>query len=360
MINSNTSFGKLKAAVVGRELQIPLRLIDMTFKYFYKENLKQGLYNSSITEYTINADILQQRIEQLDNLASLLSKLGVKVYRPKPVQSIKKIKTPYFESDASSASNVRDLTLVYKDKIVETPTFIRNRYFENTNLYDIFAEFYDNGDGGQWIRSPNTLLTEQSMDLEDWTKKRDFSNIGAQYQMAIDAAQFLRIGKDVIVNVSTYNHYLGYKWVKSFYPESNFYTVTCCDNHIDGMLVCLKPGVFLANPLFKSYEDQLPDKLRKWKFIYPEQFELHSTAGMTDIDIQLASSRGMDINVLSIDENTVLVNKNAKSVIKCLEAEHFNVIEVQLDYGELFAGGIHCSTLDLVREDEYISYILEV
>lgn len=85
MINSNTSFGKLKAAVVGRELQIPLRLIDMTFKYFYKENLKQGLYNSSITEYTINADILQQRIEQLDNLASLLSKLGVKVYRPKPV-----------------------------------------------------------------------------------------------------------------------------------------------------------------------------------------------------------------------------------------------------------------------------------
>lgn len=85
MINSNTSFGKLKAVVVGRELQIPLRLIDMTFKYFYKENLKQGLYNSSITEYTINADILQQRIEQLDNLASLLSKLGVKVYRPKPV-----------------------------------------------------------------------------------------------------------------------------------------------------------------------------------------------------------------------------------------------------------------------------------
>ena len=83
---------------------------------------------------------------------------------------------------------------------------------------------------------------------------------------------------------------------------------------------------------------------------------MHSTAGMTDIDIQLASSRGMDINVLSIDENTVLVNKNAKSVIKCLEAEHFNVIEVQLDYGELFAGGMHCSTLDLVRDDEYIRY----
>jgi hypothetical protein len=40
MINSNTSFGKLKSVIVGRELNIPLRSVDLTFKYFYKENLK--------------------------------------------------------------------------------------------------------------------------------------------------------------------------------------------------------------------------------------------------------------------------------------------------------------------------------
>jgi glycine amidinotransferase len=64
----------------------------------------------------------------------------------------------------------------------------------------------------------------------------------------------------------------------------------------------------------------------------------------------------MDINVLSINENTVVVNKRAHGVKKVLEKHGFDIIEVQLDHGEIFAGGIHCSTLDLVREDEFISY----
>ena len=68
------------------------------------------------------------------------------------------------------------------------------------------------------------------------------------FQMAIDGAQCLRIGKDVIVNISTYNHVLGLNWLKTFFPESNFHTITVTDNHIDGVLICLKPGVFLVHP----------------------------------------------------------------------------------------------------------------
>ena len=129
------------------------------------------------------------------------------------------------------------------------------------------------------------------------------------------------------------------------------------DNHIDGEIACLKPGVFLASPSFKQHEHQLPEKFRKWKFLYPDDLthEIDVT-GMTDIDIRLASSRGMDINVLSVDESTVLVNKRAIGVIDILERNGFNVIQVELDYGEIFAGGIHCSTLDLERDDEFIEY----
>lgn len=39
MIHSNTSFGKLKEVIVGRELNLDKRIVDLTFKYFYKENL---------------------------------------------------------------------------------------------------------------------------------------------------------------------------------------------------------------------------------------------------------------------------------------------------------------------------------
>lgn len=101
----------------------------------------------------------------------------------------------------------------------------------------------------------------------------------------------------------------------------------------------------------------LPDKFKRWKFIIPEDLSQSlDVRGMTDIDIRLASTRGMDINVLSIDEKRVLVNRRAIGVIKALEQNGFEPILVDLDNGEIFAGGIHCSTLDLVREDEYTWY----
>ena len=357
MLNSHTSFGKLKQVIVGRELNLPKRIVDITFKQFYKEAIGQEIYEHRIDGYYINSDLIQLRNQQLDNLAKLLESLNVKVYRPKVIDKVIKIQTPVFKSEVSSASNVRDISWIYCNKIIETPTYVRNRYFENMALYSIFNECFDNGNGGQWIKAPNTQLSEQSIDLDDWKKKRDFSNINKRYEMAIDGAQFLRIGKDVIVNVTTYNHYLGFKWIKSFFPETNFHMISIADNHLDGAINCLKPGVFICDPKYKNIKDLLPAKFQKWNFIFPSDFTQNiDIKNMTDIDIRLASSRGMDINILSIDEKTVIVYDRAIGVIKELEKNGFDVIPFKLDNGEIFAGGIHCSTLDIERKDEFIDY----
>lgn len=359
MIHCNTQFGKLKHVVVGRELEINSRFIDFTFNNFFKENLghADGLYNSRHEAYSISDEILKLRIQQLDNLANVLTSLGIIVDRPDKISGIKPIKTPTYTTECSSANNVRDITLVYNDTIVETPVCIRNRIFENLALYKVFAKAFDNGKGGKWIKAPNTHLVESTYDLVDWKEDRDFSKINQLFEMAIDAPNFLTIGKDVIVNVATDIQYLGYKWVKSLFPESKFHMIKCADSHIDGTLVCLKPGTFLLNPICQDVMHQLPDKFKTWKFIIPEDLtEMIDTKGMTDVDIQLASSRGMDMNVLSIDENTVLVNKKAIGVKKALEENGFDIIEIELDNGEIFAGGIHCSTLDIIREDEYVFY----
>jgi glycine amidinotransferase len=175
--------------------------------------------------------------------------------------------------------------------------------------------------------------------------------------MAVDGAQFLRIGKDCVVNINSYNQYLGYEWIKSFYPDTDFHVLHVADNHIDGCLICLRPGVFLVNPLYPNIKDLLPAKFRNWTYLYPKDLTANiDVRGMTDIDIRLASSRGMDVNVLSVDENTVLVTDRAVGVADILDKNGFTVIPIKLEHGEIFAGGIHCSTLDLVREDEYISY----
>jgi hypothetical protein len=90
----------------------------------------------------------------LDNFAKLLTDLGIKVYRPDEVNSVIKFKTPTFESECTSASNVRDISLIYNNCIIETPTFIRNRYFENMALSKIYKNSFNGGKGGRWIRCP--------------------------------------------------------------------------------------------------------------------------------------------------------------------------------------------------------------
>jgi glycine amidinotransferase len=302
-------------------------------------------------------DLIDQRNEELDDLSKVISQFNIIVHRPKILDKIVSFSTPSFKSELSSASNVRDLTLVYGNKLIETPTFVQNRYYENTLLYDVYNNNWNSGLGGQWIKAPHTELTEKTIDLGHWGETRDYKNIPKNFVMAIDGAQFLRIGRDCIVNINSYNQYLGFLWIKSFFPKTDFHILHVADNHIDGCLICLKPGVFLVNPLYPNIRDLLPKKFRKWKYLYPKDLTQNiDVRGMTNIDIRLASSRGMDVNVLSIDENTVVVNKRAFGVKDILEKNGFNVVEVTLENGEIFAGGIHCSTLDLVREDEYIYY----
>lgn len=361
MINSNTSFGKLKTVVVGRELNLTKRLADFSFQHFYNSNLNNSIYEKlelNNNTYTVNHELLMQRIQELDGLASLLEGRGIKVYRPDELSKVVPFSTPSFKSELSSASNVRDVTLVYGNKIIETPTYVRNRYFENLSLYDCYNESYNYGAGGQWIRCPHTELTEDTIDLSPWDDARDYDSFDrTKYTMAIDGAQFLRIGKDVIVNINSYNHYLGFKWIESFYPDTRFHIMHIADNHIDGALACLKPGVFLVNPAYPNMRELLPYKFRNWKLLYPEDLTNKlDVTGMSNIDIQLASSRGMDINVLSISESDIVVSNRAYGVKEILDKNGFNVIEAELNNGEVFGGGIHCSTLDILREDEYKWY----
>jgi glycine amidinotransferase len=110
--------------------------------------------------------------------------------------------------------------------------------------------------------------------------------------------------------------------------------------------------VFLVNPAYPNIRDKMPDKFKNWTYLYPKD-----TSSKDKFYNQLASSRGMDINLLSIDDNTVISNNMAFGVNDVLDKNGFEVITTQLDNGELFAGGIHCSTLDLVREDECVNLV---
>jgi glycine amidinotransferase len=350
---SNTSFGTLKSLIVGSETKFSKIQSDFTFKYFYQPALNQEIYDNKL-KYKISHELADQRNEELNNMAETFKKLGLEVHRPNDyTKPIKFITPEYGPSIVSPANNVRDISLIYNGHIIETPTFVRDRFFENAQLEQIFKKkWIESNYSLKWIKAPYQVLVEETMDLQHWNIKRDFTmNNLSSYSMAIDGAQFLRIGKDVIVNITSYNHWIGLKWIKSFFPDTNFHIISLVDNHIDGLITCLRPGLFLVNPNYQNIRDHLPKKFQNWDIIFPEKSTRQEQSGAS-----LASIDGMDVNILSIDSKTVAVKNNSYQVLNLLEKHNFNIIPIELNHCELFGGGIHCSTLDLERDDDYIDY----
>jgi len=355
-------FGKLKEVIVGRELKVSKRALDLSFKVLYSKIMKDKEWDE-FEEYKISQKFIDERNEDLDNFAKLLENMGVNVIRPEKQTDMKKIKTPYFESLDLTSSNVRDLTLVYKDAIFEFPPIYRGRYFEHHYLYNYFKKkMYK--DNYLWIKAPLNRLMDDSIDYLDWDEKRNFENFNIdKYDIAIDAAQYLKINDILLCNYSLYNHKLGTKWFelnfKRLFPDTKIiYTKALIDNHLDGNIIPLREGVLLINDynLYKPIEYYLPNEFKKWKLIKINNDRMSSDQIKKYLDYytsipQIASLRGMDINVLSYDRNTVFVNKDSMNVIKALEKEKFDVIPVQLRHSEIFGGGLHCVTLDVNREE---------
>ena len=68
------------------------------------------------------------------------------------------------------------------------------------------------------------------------------------------------------------------------------------------------------------------------------------------------SSPWVGMNFLSIDPETVIVDERQDNLIALLEKYNFTVIPVCMRHIYTQGGGIHCATLDTVRESKLESY----
>ena len=68
------------------------------------------------------------------------------------------------------------------------------------------------------------------------------------------------------------------------------------------------------------------------------------------------SSPWVGMNFLSIDPQTVVVDKRQLKLIKKFESLKFTVVPVQMRHIYTQGGGIHCATLDTVRDSKLESY----
>jgi glycine amidinotransferase len=351
-VNIHTEWGPLKETIVGSVFNMTPHNIDLSFKLFFNDNIKDVFLKNSLV---LQEKVIHERQEDLDAFADMLKKLGVIVHRPDKLETISRFKTEYFEDFHSPCDNPRDQVLVVGNRIIETPCIWRKRYFENDLLKNIFLE--KSALGAEWIKAPKPMMKDESFDLE-YARNSQNQNIDWNYydlleknfEMMFDAAQCIKFGKDIVMNVSNKNHEMGYEWLKSTLgPDYRIHRVNLCDHHIDSMFMPLAPGKLLINSdSMIAKIDQLPKALQKWdRIIVPEKCGPSSG--------QLLASANIYTNVFPIGNNVIVVFSEKADIefelAILLEKNGFEVIHIRLRHSRLFGGGAHCVTLDLNRDE---------
>lgn len=380
MINTHDDWSPLKEIIVGSAKNYVSHDRELSFDIFFHENLyhsdwayprlNQKRNNKDLTKdrsWSIKQKYVEELTEDVDNLADTLENLGVNVLRPMELpENPEPISGLGWSAPPVPPLNLRDNTLIVGNEIIETPPAIRSRYLETRFLSKIFMNYFDQG--AEWTTMPRPILTDNSFDqsyardLEtslggptEAIEHPESSPFDVGFEMILDGAQCLRLGKDIVVNVANKNHEMGFSWLKRHLePEYRLHRVNrLSDNHIDSMILALRPGVFLAR--HPGIKDMMPAQFQNWKYIIPPEPEESSFPQYQDDDLILTSPY-IDLNVLSVSPDTVLVNEDCTGLVELLEKEGFTVVPVKHRHRRLFGGGFHCFTLDTIRDSDLNDY----
>jgi len=378
MVSTYNDWDPLREIVVGSAKNYVSHDRELSFDVFFHENLFRSdwAYPRLRVREAVDEDSRQWQIskryteelhEDVEGLAQVLSGLGATVRRPMELPADPApIAGLGWTAPPIPALNIRDNTVIIGDEIIETPPAIRSRYLETRLLAPVFRDYFLAG--ARWTTMPRPILTDASFDLS-YAQDTETSlggptepigPVGSSpydvgYEMILDGAQCLRLGRDIVINVANENHQLGYEWLKRHLePQFRVHRVwRMSDNHIDSMILALRPGVFLAR--HDGIRDLMPEPFRSWKYIVPPEPDAASFPRYTEADLVLTSPY-IDLNVLSVSPDQVLVNQECGGLMTTLEREGFTVVPVQHRHRRLFGGGFHCFTLDTVREGALEDY----
>ncbi|CUU60917.1 glycine amidinotransferase [Parafrankia irregularis] len=358
--NSFDEWTRLSQVIVGRAEYYTAHDLDTSWRLFFFDNVAPTLGNEGGADplLAIPEQLVDELNEDIAGLVDALTGCGVSVLRPATPGKNVDICSPLWNARATPPLNVRDQTIVLGNTIVETAPHVRSRIFENDLLKPLFYSYFEGG--SNWLSMPRPALGRDSLDdayfrrlgidVSRATEGETALGIdGLGLELVFDGAQCMRLGRDVLVNVANRNHELALRWLTVNFPHMRFHRLDgIADNHIDSVVVPLRPGLMLLrSPKYLAF---LPKEMQAWDVIYPPETDESTFPKYDDFGFVIPiASRYIDINVLSIDEETVVVNSHYPELISVLEGRGFTVVPVRHRHRRLFGGGFHCFTLDTVR-----------
>ena len=345
LVNVHNEWGQLEEVIVGiaRNAHVPLidkGLYEIEYRDYYKNpfDIETGLYPAQVRD---------EAEEDLEILVDTLHSLRITVRRPKEVDYSKFFGTPDWKSSGNYNYCPRDSMLAIGNTIIETPMPLRARYFETFAYKDILIDYLKSE--SRWISAPKPCLPDDT-----YRTGNKYWNILANKEPLFDAANVLRVGRDLLYLISGSGNELGAKWLQSTLGSQ--YTVHICRDmyagtHIDSTITFLRPGLVLLNPS-RVNENNLPPILRNWDKLWAPE--------MVDIGYhgkKPYSSLWVGMNFLMVNEQLAIVEQKQKPLIQLLNRFGIEVIPLQLRHALTLGGGFHCVTLDIRRQGTLESYI---
>jgi len=286
------------------------------------------------------AGLLAAAERELDALAHLLEKEGVVVRRPDRHPHHAAFSTPEWSSASGLyAAMPRDVALVVGDMIIEAPMAWRCRHFEIHAYRSLILDYFERG--ARWIAAPKPRLADNLY----YGEGGEFpAGTVSEVEPVFDAADFLRLGTELIGQVSNVTNRLGIEWLRRHLP--NGFTISLIKPvddrpmHIDATLLPLARGKLMINP------DRLPKTpqiFRDWD-VRPAP----RPAGGSGPPLYM-SSAWISMNLLSLDEKRVLVESQQFDLIAFLRDWGFQPIPHSFRHFQALGGSFHCATLDIRR-----------
>ena len=349
---SVNEWGKLKEIIVGRPhgAFVP-DFTDISRMNFERTNFDEPYpyeeLRKVLARHRMPQRIIDETEEDLQELIRVLKEYGVIVHLASDADFSQPIKSNLWEAQQEAGINIRDLTLIHGNVVIEAPSGNRGRYFEDFVLRDLFDD-YRQRDQAAWFVAPHRpRLRDETYDLTQPVGLNETEPI-------FDAANCLRLGKHLLIDINNSANHAGADWIQQTINKHygkgriRLHKVRYFTDHIDVIVLPLREGTFLLNPLYVN-QDKLPEELQNWDVIYsPEMIpqEYHN-------EVPKASNCiGLNLLVLDGEERTVIVEKSQTPLIRTLEENKFRVIPVTWRHGRTWGGAFHCVTLDLHREGE--------
>lgn len=361
-VNSHNEWSELKEVIVGDGFPSSLPVLDYSFRLFFHDNLRQ-YRDYQFGDQFVTERHVEEHHEDLEKFVSVLKGLGVVVKRPKVPEKIHPIKTPAWNSTIHPALNVRDMAMIVGDTIIESSPSQRYRYFENMMMSHLFLEYFKSGHN--WIQSPKPIMTDMSFDMsyiDESTGEAGYydkfrsteSYLDCGHEIMFDAANCVRMGAHIMMNVSNENQHLGAEWLRRTLGDRyTVWEVALTDSHIDSTFLPLRPGLALV--MKPDMIDKLPKPIQSWDLIYVPMRD-RSTEEKASQDLRLASPR-IELNVLSVNENTIICHPQYQQTLNDkLSKYKIDAIGSPIRHCEIFSGAHHCTTLDVCRDSIYEDY----